>query len=111
MAESEEPKGTGSALDFMPADTSLPLWRTRSTAARAVGCNAFATQAVFGEGPVSAELLLVGEQPGDKEDIAGEPFVGPGLTNYWIGRWSPPGINRSKVYGPTSSSIQVETLA
>jgi uracil-DNA glycosylase len=36
-----------------------------------------ATQAVFGEGLVRAEIMLVGEQPGDKEDLAGHPFVGP----------------------------------
>ena len=36
-----------------------------------------ATQAVFGEGPIGAALLFVGEQPGDEEDIAGRPFVGP----------------------------------
>jgi len=36
-----------------------------------------ATQTVFGKGPVGAELVLVGEQPGDKEDLAGSPFVGP----------------------------------
>jgi DNA polymerase len=36
-----------------------------------------ATQTVFGSGPVDAEIMLVGEQPGDKEDLAGEPFVGP----------------------------------
>ena len=36
-----------------------------------------ATQTVFGEGPVNAPLILVGEQPGDKEDVAGKPFVGP----------------------------------
>ena len=36
-----------------------------------------ATQTVFGEGPVGAKLMLVGEQPGDQEDIAGHPFVGP----------------------------------
>lgn len=36
-----------------------------------------ATQTVFGEGPVDAPLMLVGEQPGDKEDLAGRPFVGP----------------------------------
>jgi DNA polymerase len=36
-----------------------------------------ATQTVFGEGPVPAELMLVGEQPGDREDLAGHPFVGP----------------------------------
>jgi DNA polymerase len=36
-----------------------------------------ATQTVFGEGPEDAELMLVGEQPGDREDLAGHPFVGP----------------------------------
>src|SRR5687767_15816381 len=36
-----------------------------------------ATQTVFGKGPVPARLMLVGEQPGDAEDTAGEPFVGP----------------------------------
>ncbi|MFY9640685.1 MAG: UdgX family uracil-DNA binding protein [Rhodomicrobium sp.] len=36
-----------------------------------------ATQTVFGEGPVPAPVMLIGEQPGDKEDIAGQPFVGP----------------------------------
>ena len=42
-------------------------------------CSLFrnATQTVFGEGPVDASLMLVGEQPGDQEDIAGRPFVGP----------------------------------
>lgn len=37
----------------------------------------YATQAVFGEGPVSADVMFVGEQPGDQEDLAGNPFVGP----------------------------------
>ncbi len=46
------------------------------------GCHACdlwerATQTVFGRGPVPARLMLVGEQPGDQEDVAGEPFVGP----------------------------------
>lgn len=36
-----------------------------------------ATQLVFGEGPATADIVLVGEQPGDKEDLAGKPFVGP----------------------------------
>ncbi|MEJ0051500.1 MAG: UdgX family uracil-DNA binding protein [Methylovirgula sp.] len=36
-----------------------------------------ATQVVFGEGPANAAIMLVGEQPGDKEDLAGQPFVGP----------------------------------
>jgi DNA polymerase len=53
-----------------------------ATAAAAAGCTNCelyrrATQTVFGTGPVGATYLLVGEQPGDKEDLAGEPFVGP----------------------------------
>ena len=51
-------------------------------AAEAAGCQRcelyrHATQTVFGEGPVDAKLMLVGEQPGDQEDLAGRPFVGP----------------------------------
>ncbi len=50
--------------------------------AEAAGCRrcplyANATQTVFGEGPPGAPIMLVGEQPGDKEDVAGRPFVGP----------------------------------
>ena len=44
---------------------------------RACSLYARATQTVFGKGPVPARLMLVGEQPGDREDLAGEPFVGP----------------------------------
>jgi DNA polymerase len=51
-------------------------------ASEAAGCRrcplwAHATQAVFGEGPAGAAMMLVGEQPGDQEDIQGRPFVGP----------------------------------
>ncbi|MGL4314503.1 MAG: UdgX family uracil-DNA binding protein [Sphingomonas sp.] len=51
----------------------------RNEAAVCTRCSLYkpATQTVFGEGPVSAELMLVGEQPGDQEDVAGRPFVGP----------------------------------
>lgn len=44
---------------------------------RACPLYANATQAVFGEGPSSASLVLIGEQPGDAEDLSGHPFVGP----------------------------------
>jgi uracil-DNA glycosylase family protein len=66
-----------SAAEFVPDSRSL---RTlRDAAADCHGCPLWedATQTVFGEGPRKARLMLVGEQPGDKEDIEGEPFVGP----------------------------------
>ena len=51
----------------------------RSDAAGCTRCDLYrnATQTVFGDGPPSASVVFVGEQPGDKEDLAGEPFVGP----------------------------------
>ena len=51
----------------------------RSEAAGCTRCDLYrnATQTVFGDGPPTAKVVLVGEQPGDKEDLEGEPFVGP----------------------------------
>ena len=73
----DEPQGTGNARDFFPAREDLPLLRDAAQACRGCGLYAHATQAVFGEGSVGAAVMLVGEQPGDKEDVAGHPFVGP----------------------------------
>jgi uracil-DNA glycosylase family protein len=58
---------------------STDLDTLRSAAAGCRGCTLYqdATQTVFGEGTKKAKVLVVGEQPGDKEDLAGEPFVGP----------------------------------
>ena len=55
------------------------LDKVRLAAAECQACDLWklGTQTVFGEGAESAELMLVGEQPGDKEDLAGRPFVGP----------------------------------
>jgi DNA polymerase len=55
------------------------LERLRAEAATCTACDLYrdATQMVFGEGPVPASLVLMGEVPGDKEDLAGHPFVGP----------------------------------
>jgi DNA polymerase len=60
----------------------VPVDDLEQLAAKAAGCRACdlwrnATHTVFGEGPQDAELMLVGEQPGDREDLAGRPFVGP----------------------------------
>ena len=55
------------------------LARARQQAAGCRRCDLWkrATQTVFGEGPIKARVMLVGEQPGDQEDLSGEPFVGP----------------------------------
>jgi uracil-DNA glycosylase len=63
--------------ELIPADPDLD--RLRAAAAGCHGCDlwAQATQTVFGEGAAGADVMLVGEQPGDAEDLAGRPFVGP----------------------------------
>jgi DNA polymerase len=66
-----------SAALFLPQEMTLPA--LRELAAGCKGCDLWqlGTQTVFGEGPKSAPVMLVGEQPGDREDRAGKPFVGP----------------------------------
>lgn len=72
-----------SNLAYVPVSELIPvrptLPRLRAAAAHCRGCDLFlkATQTVFGEGPASARVMLIGEQPGDREDLAGKPFVGP----------------------------------
>jgi uracil-DNA glycosylase len=65
------------ATPWLPARHSLTAMREAVQACQ--GCPLYlrATQAVFGEGPAKARLLIMGEVPGDKEDLAGHPFVGP----------------------------------
>ena len=67
----------GGAQDYLP--DSANLGKLAAAAAHCRGCALFrdATQTVFGAGPSQARMVLVGEQPGDREDMAGEPFVGP----------------------------------
>ena len=71
----------------------------REEAAHCRACHLYkdATQTVFGEGPKSANIMLVGEQPGDKEDLAGHPFVGPAgqMLNRAL---EEAGVDRKKVY-------------
>src|SRR5918998_20543 len=57
----------------------------------------FGTQTVFGEGPLDASILFVGEQPGDQEDLAGRPFVGPAGQLFDMAL-EKAGIDRSAVY-------------
>lgn len=71
------PTAKVSAKRYVPEDRRLASLRTAAQSCR--GCSLFedATQTVFGHGPSDAVIMLVGEQPGDQEDRAGLPFVGP----------------------------------
>ncbi|MBX5169832.1 UdgX family uracil-DNA binding protein [Rhizobium sp. NZLR1b] len=68
--------GPALALDVADADS---IGELRHQAEGCTRCDLYrnATQIVFGEGPGKAEIVLVGEQPGDREDLTGKPFVGP----------------------------------
>jgi DNA polymerase len=91
------PVATGSAADFIPPRPTLPKLRDAAQGCR--GCHLWvnATQTVFGEGSATAEVMLVGEQPGDQEDRQGHPFVGPSgkLLDTALEQ---AGIDRSRVY-------------
>lgn len=86
-----------SAAEFLPKSRSLPV--LAKAAQQCEGCDLYkhATQAVFGEGPATAAVMFIGEQPGDKEDQSGHPFVGPAgrLLDETMERV---GIDRSEAY-------------
>lgn len=87
-----------SAADFVPSGAhSLPQLREAAQGCR--GCDLYlhATQAVFGAGPRRAHVMMVGEQPGDQEDKAGEPFVGP-AGRVLDDALDQAGIDRGEVY-------------
>ncbi|WP_438000156.1 UdgX family uracil-DNA binding protein [Sorangium sp. So ce185] len=65
------------AAAYVPGARELPVLREAAASCRACALCERATQTVFGEGPAGAALMLVGEQPGDEEDLCGRPFVGP----------------------------------
>jgi uracil-DNA glycosylase len=86
-----------SAASFVPDHPTLP--KLKDAAAGCRGCDLYkrGTQTVFGEGSRDASVMFVGEQPGDKEDLQGKPFVGPAgaILNRAL---EAAGIDRTKVY-------------
>jgi uracil-DNA glycosylase family protein len=86
-----------SASDYLPSIRSLTLLQQAAASCR--GCHLFerATQTVFGDGPSSATVMLVGEQPGNEEDLKGRAFVGPAgrLLDHALAKV---GIARSETY-------------
>src|ERR671936_627462 len=66
-----------SAAEFVPSSRSLQSLRSAAAGCRGCGLWERGTQTVFGEGGAGAQVMFVGEQPGDQEDQQGRPFVGP----------------------------------
>jgi len=86
-----------SAAAFLPKVRTIPNLKHASELCK--GCDLYlrATQTVFGEGTKNAKVMLVGEQPGDKEDLDGRPFVGP-AGRILDEALTAAGIDRSEVY-------------
>jgi uracil-DNA glycosylase family protein len=93
----KDPKPGEPVPDLLPEP--LTLEAVREAASRCKACDLYkrGTQTVFGEGPSATEIMLVGEQPGDAEDLAGHPFVGPAgkLLDRALAE---AGIDRGQVY-------------
>jgi uracil-DNA glycosylase len=68
---------TGTAAELIPENATLDVLRREAAGCKACDLWTRATQTVFGEGEEVAGVMLIGEQPGDAEDVAGKPFVGP----------------------------------
>jgi uracil-DNA glycosylase len=90
-------KSETSAADFFPERKSLKAFREAADDCKACDLWERGTQTVFGEGARHAEVLFVGEQPGNEEDLTGHPFVGPAgrLFNEALAE---AGIDRRKTY-------------
>jgi uracil-DNA glycosylase family protein len=86
-----------SAADFLPSRVTLETLREAGEGCRGCELWACATRVVFGEGPSDAQVMLVGEQPGNEEDLTGRPFVGPAgrLLDRALAEV---GLDRSEVY-------------
>ncbi|HEY3024775.1 MAG TPA: UdgX family uracil-DNA binding protein [Pyrinomonadaceae bacterium] len=88
---------SGSAEEFFPAKKSLKAFRDAAADCKACDLWKRGTQTVFGEGPRRAEVLFVGEQPGNEEDLQGKPFVGP-AGRLLDDALEEAGIDRSQTY-------------
>jgi len=90
-------EGEGTAAPLVPPKPTLTSLKRAAAACKACDLWKKGTQTVFGEGSARAAVMLIGEQPGDKEDIAGHPFVGP-AGRILDEALAAAGIERSEVY-------------
>ena len=92
-----EPRPGEPVPELLPEKPTLPSVRAIARECKACHLYKRATQTVFGEGPGASDMMMVGEQPGDAEDLAGHPFVGPAgrLLDRALAE---AGIDRSRVY-------------
>ncbi len=86
-----------SAAPFIPATRNIDELRSAAPGCRGCDLYSHATQVVFGEGPRDAKVVMVGEQPGDEEDIKGHPFVGP-AGRLLSKAMHESGLDREKIY-------------
>ena len=89
--------GDGTAAALIPDHPSLKKLREAAAGCKACPLWQDATQTVFGEGSARSEVVFVGEQPGDREDLEGRPFIGP-AGQLFDDALDEAGIDRSKVY-------------
>ncbi len=85
------------AVALIPSRATLPALREAAAGCRACDLWKLGTQTVFGEGSPHARIMMIGEQPGDKEDRRGRPFVGP-AGNILDKALAAAGIDRNEVY-------------
>jgi DNA polymerase len=85
------------AAPLVPERPTLPKLREAAAGCTACPLHETGTQTVFGEGSAKAEVVFVGEQPGDQEDLQGRPFVGP-AGKLFDKALEEAGIDRSQVY-------------
>jgi DNA polymerase len=99
MPERTAPRSRRPKAESEPVPVPRSLSALRAEAADCRRCPLYrnATQTVFGEGPAKASLMFVGEQPGDQEDLAGRPFVGP-AGRLFDKALAEAGIDRRQVY-------------
>jgi DNA polymerase len=92
-----EPRPGEPVSELLPERPTLPAVRDVAAGCKACDLYKRGTQTVFGEGPRKATVMMVGEQPGDAEDLAGRPFVGP-AGKLLDAALEEAGIDRRQVY-------------